>query len=278
MSTVNHAILLTCALFPLCSCKPDAGPAAEPDEPEAVANSHRLATEFPLLPIIEGPLWQKLLNAESAALDSEATKKLRSDATVEAGRITERLQQKHPFQREGSRSILGGIVHDKDTGKIEIPAIVCYPEEGDNRHPGELELILCSVSGRSHETLFTTDVRPLHLELLMHLAGYGKSPPASTFRVEVVIADHDAIPIESLIRSTGNDPLPERLLWEFSGSEFKDPYQPDMTGDFLICWHAHDSVLRVRHEKISSGEIKLKPAPHPELKQNQAVTLVLTPE
>ncbi len=282
MRRIRAVILLSCALLSFVSCKPNAATHddAQPEavaKPESLKASEKLATEFPLLPIIEGPQWQKLQRAEAVASDLEATDEQRSDAAAETTRIMELLQKRHPFQQDGNRITLGGIVYDKQSGKIEIPVTVCYPRVGDNRHPGELEVILCAVTGRSHETLFTTATRPLHLELLMHLAGYHKSPPASTFKVEVIIPDHDAIPIEALIASADGDPLPERLLWEFSGGEFKDPYLPDMTGDFLICWHAHESVLRIRHEGIASGELKLKPVPHPALKQHQSAILVLSP-
>lgn len=278
MRKPGTAILLSCALFSFCNCEQDDAKPVHTDVAEVAQNSRKPASVFPLLPIIEGRLWKDLKQAETVASDLGASEKQRTDATLEAKRITDLLQERHPFRQEGNRTILGGIVYDKDSGNIEIPAVVHYPKEGDDRHPGELELILCSVSGRSHETLFTTDVRPLHLELLMHLAGYRKSPPASIFRVEVLIPDHYPIPVESLIRSAGSDPLPDRLLWEFIGSDSKDPYLPDMTGDFLICWHAHESVLRILNEQIASGKIKLNPATHPALKQNQPVKLVLSPE
>ena len=270
--------LLACALLVIGSCEHDDPRSVEaaPADPREV--SRRLAAEFPLLPVIEGTLWRQLEEAEDLASNPGSTESQREEATAGIHRITDRLQEKHPFRQEEQRTMLGGIVHHKESGKIEIPVAVCFPKESDSRHPGELELILCATTGRSHETLFTTDARPLHLELLMHLAGYRKSPPSSTFRVDVVIPDHDPIPIESLIRSADGDPLPERLLWEFSGGEFTDPYLPDMTGDFLICWHAHESVLRIRHEGIASGEIKLKPVAHPALKQNQPATLILSPE
>ncbi len=277
MRRMRAAVLIAGTLLSFSSCKPNASPPAKASEPESLQGSRKLATEFPLLPIIEGQLWQKLQHAEAVTSDPAATAEQRSDASVEVTRITELLQKRHPFQQDGNRITLGGMVYDKKSGKIEIPVEVYYPREGDDRHPGELEVILCSVTGRSHETLFTTDARPLHLELLMHLAGYKKSPPASTFKLEVVISDHAAIPVESLIASADGDPLPERLVWEFSGGEFKDPYLPDMTGDFLICWHAHESVLRIRHEGIASGELKLKPIAHPALKQHQSATLVLSP-
>lgn len=269
--------LLGCALLSLGSCQKDDTPPATSDEEQRHPASQTLAARFPLLPIIEKSLWQQLQDAESVAADPEATQQ-HSKAEAEIDRITGLLQEKHPFEQDENRTTLGGIVYDKESGAIEIPVQAYYPRKDDDRHPGELEVILCSKTGRSHETLFTTDTRPMHLELLLHLAGYQKNPPASTFKIEIVIPDHEPIPIETFIESTDRESMPKHLHWEFSGGEFNDPYLPDMTGDFIICWHAHDSVLRIRNQKIASGELKLKVVPHPALKQNQPATLVLSPE
>ena len=216
------SILLSCGLFSLCSCKQnEAWPVEIPE---------KATTVFPLLPVIEPKLWAELKAAEATTADRAASEQQRAAASTEAKRITDLLEKKHPFHQDGNRTTLGRIVFLKDSGKIEIPAVVHYPKVGDDRHSDDLELILCSETGSAHETLFTTDVRPLHLELLMHLAGYKKSQPASTFKIEVVIPDHDPIPIETLISAIGNKALPERMLWEFSGSDSNDPYLPDASG------------------------------------------------
>jgi hypothetical protein len=248
------------------------------NSPEATPppQSEQLAINFPLLPLIEPSLWKKLLHAEGMIEQPSLPAASKDEAQTNIKKITAQLKQRHPFSQEKNSITLGGIRYDKSTRQIFIPASVQYPRAGDDRHPGELELILCSTTGRTHETLFVTKTRPLHLEVLLHLVGYQKSSPPSTFRVSVSITNHAPIPIEKLISASHGDTLPEQLTWEFSGSDFGDLYPPDLTGDFLICWHAHDSVMRVQHEKIASGEFKLGIIKHQLLEKNTPVTLVLS--
>lgn len=134
---------------------------------------------------------------------------------VRVAEIISWLEKEHPFLDEEDRMILGGIVFQKSSRHVIIPARVKYPDVGDNRHPGELELILCSNTGRTHE--------------------------------------------------------------EFSGSNFGDLYPPDSTGDLIIAWHAHDSVLRVDDEKIASGETKFTPKRPLDRDQDMPVKLILSP-
>lgn len=193
---------------------------------------------------------------------------------MEVQRLTGQLQSRHPFNADKESMELGDLIHNHVTRHLSIPAKVEFPKPGDERHPGEVELLLCTEAGRLHETLFVTHARPLHLELLLHLAGY---PRGSLFRIEAITADGTRIPVESLIRATGGDSLKSPLLWKFSGSDYQDLYYPDLSGDFAIFWHAHDSVLQVNHEGIASGTVKLAPAPHPKLRNGDPVTLELVP-
>ncbi|MGB1258481.1 MAG: hypothetical protein ACPG6P_00375 [Akkermansiaceae bacterium] len=273
--------LITLCCLPLSGCKPnktqenrESSP-SETTETVRKASSEELAKHFPLLPLIEPHQWQQLLAAEAVLEDGTQSDQQQSEAQDQITKITQLLRAAHPFHADPSSIELGGIRFDRTSRQITLPAEVIYPTQGDKRHPGELELILCSTTGRAHETLFITKARPLHLEVILHLAGFKKSTPMSTFGVHVSIPNHDPIPIETLIRSTGGDTLPNKMIWEFSGGDFNDLYPPDQTGDFLICWHAHDSVLRIRHEKIASGEIKLTTKKHPLLEKGTQVTIII---
>jgi hypothetical protein len=232
-----------------------------------------LVTHFPLFPIIEKSLWNQLLEAEGKL--ATVPESGREAASKEVVGLAEKLRSRHPFKAEGGRLELGGIVYDKAERRFSLPAQVEYPDPGDERHPGEVELLLCTEAGRLHETLFVTDARPLHLELLLHLSGHAKG---SRFRIEVVVADGTRIPVDSLVRATGGEVLESPLLWEFSGSDYKDLYSPDLSGDFAIFWHAHDSVLRVAHDGIGSGVTKLEAVPHPMLENGDPVLLELLPD
>lgn len=249
----------------------------KPQEPASVAPaaSRELAESFPLLPIIEKSLWSQLLEAEGKLTVGPASGREAADRDIT--RLTEKLRGRHPFKMDGARLELGGIVCDQAQGRFSVPARVEYPDPGDERHPGELELLLCTEAGRLHETLFVTDARPLHLELMMHLAGHAKGPQGNRFRIDVLTNNGARIPVESLVRAIGGESLDRPLLWEFSGSDYKDLYAPDLSGDFAIFWHAHDSVLRADHEGIASGVVKLEAVPHSELKEGDAVVLELIP-
>lgn len=257
-------LVLTGALW-LAACKRQEPETATPEA------SHELAANFPLLPVIEKSLWSQLLEAE------EKLSTAPESAKKEIDELAAKLRKRHPFKADGDRLELGGIACDKAQGRFTIPARVGYPDPGDDRHPGEVELLLCSEAGRVHETLFVTDARPLHLELLLHLSGHSKGTNGSHFHIDVITAEGARMPVDSLIRASDGEPLPSPLIWEFSGSDFNDLYPPDLSGDFAIFWHAHDSVLRVAHEGIASGEMKLEAVPHPGLKNGNPVTLELVP-
>jgi hypothetical protein len=242
----------------LASCSPGDDAGSEPQTPPPA--SEKLAANFPLLPVIEKNLWNQLLEAEREA------------DTKEAERIATQLSTRHPFIVGKETLELGNIIHDRESGRLRIPAKVEFPNPGNHRHPSEVELLLCTEAGRLHETLFVTDARPLHLELLLHLSGHAKN---SRFRIEVVTADGTRIPVDSLVRATGGEVLESPLLWELSGSDYNDLYSPDLSGDFAIFWHAHDSVLRVVHEGIATGVTKLEAVPHPALKNGDPMVLEL---
>lgn len=264
----SASVFLTGFLL-LAACKQQEPQTATP------AASRELAKYFPLLPIIEKSLWSQLLAAEKKLISSPETE--RDTVEKEIALLSEKMRSRQPFKVDGDRMELGGIVYDKAQDRFSLPAQVEYPDPGDGRHPGEVELLLCTMRGRLHETLFVTDARPLHLELLLHLSGHAKGGNGSRFRIDVITAQGARIPVDSLIRASDGEPLPSPLIWELSGSDFNDLYPPDLSGDFAIFWHAHDSVLRIKHDGIASGEMKLEPVPHPGLKNGDPVTLELVP-
>lgn len=251
----------------LCAC--DGGDApADPAEPEAgkCQSSEVLLEEFPLLPMAEPRRWSKLLEAEAEQPVTEESRK-----RVEA-QVAE-LRKLHPFSSDAEGLELGGIRYDYSSATIRLPAVVRYPDEGDERHPGELELLLCSEQGRMHETLFVSDLRPLHLELLLHLAGHRKGPGGSRFTIRILPPSGEPVAVRELVRRMDGRPWSGPLEWEFSGSAFDELYAPDLSGDFAIFWHAHDSVLRIRDGEIASGELKLRARRHPALPNGSGVTL-----
>lgn len=248
----------------LVSCE-RSDPPAEFEAPP-VSASETLLQEFPLLPMAEPRRWARLLEAE-------AEQPLTEDSRAKVDECVRELRRLHPFSSDERGMELGGIRYESETATFRLPARVRYPDEGDERHPGELELLLCSRQGRVHETLFESELRPLHLELLLHLAGYQKGADPSTFTIRVVAPSGESIAVRDLVKRMDGREWPGPLQWEFSGSDFDDPYAPDLSGDFAIFWHAHDSVLRIRDEAIGSGELKLRALPHAALPNGSEVVL-----
>ncbi len=64
---------------------------------------------------------------------------------------------------------LGDITINKKTREIEFPAIVNINQDT------LIEYILVNPEGRSHESLFVTDIRPSHLNIAFKLLGYKQS-------------------------------------------------------------------------------------------------------
>ncbi|MFM7181956.1 MAG: hypothetical protein ACKO2G_10900 [Verrucomicrobiales bacterium] len=272
---MRAVMILPAAGFLLFSCAPPQSVQEKPADLNPTAakstDSEALARNFPLLPLIEPVLWKELQEAEAKLATAFPSERVAADQAVTM--LSEKLRNRHPFKAEGSRLELGGIICDKKDGRLSLPAKVHFPDPGDERHPGEVELFLCAETGRTHETLFITQSRPLHLELLLHLCGHAKGEEGARFRIDVLTGDGIRIPVHSLLRAKGEEKLPDPLSWEFSGSDYKGVYSPDLSGDLAIFWHAHDSVLRVAHEGIASGEVKLEAVPHHSLKNGDHVVL-----
>jgi hypothetical protein len=258
--------MMACGLFLACDrhASRDEGTARSP---EAVPASEMLLREFPLLPVAEKKRWARLQEAE-------AVRPVTNESREQVDELVEELRRLHPFSSDAAGFELGGIRYDATGRTFRLPARVCYPDEGDERHPGELEVMLCTERGRVHETLFVTEVRPLHLELLLHLAGYRKG--VSRFTARIVPASGEPVAVREMVRRMDGREWTGPVEWEFSGSGFDDLYAPDLSGDFAIFWHAHDSVLRVADEEIGAGMVKLKPVRHPALANGDSVALEFT--
>ena len=244
----------------------------------AVLLSDQLIHDFPLLPLIEKRLWQTLLDQEKQAADSSATDEDRQQAEQQIQRLSEQLQSLHPFSQNKNTITLGQISYHRESGRIEFMARVNNLETQRKGDQEGIEVIVCTPNGRTHESLFVSDVRPLHLEILLHLAGYSKLENASQFQILISIPTHDLIRVDELLVAQHGSTLPPSMLWEFSGSSFKNLYQPDLTGDLIISWHAHDSALISHDPKIASHETRLLATPHPALKPDMVVKIILAPD
>ncbi|GAA5497035.1 hypothetical protein Rhal01_03223 [Rubritalea halochordaticola] len=238
------------------------------------ATSQELAKGFPLLPLVEKAQWAELVRLEQAYAEVEPRDK--NALAPQINGIISKLREAYPFQVDGESIRLGEITYFKSTGRIEMPAKVTYPKLDQEGNIHELEVVLCTDKGRVHETLLMTEARPLHLELLLHLTGSKKQ--ASRYRVAVLLPGEEAIPLETLLKTTTGKALPDPLLFKFTGSAFQEGYRPDSTGDLVITWHAHDAVLQAVDEDIAQARTRLLVTRHPSLAEGMTVHLALVPE
>ena len=78
---------------------------------------------------------------------------------VDAEKLVEKLGN--------NRFKLGDIIIDKNTDSVRFPAKV-------NMNEGLLELLLCAPYGKTHESLFTTEVDAIHFNLALIMIGCEK--------------------------------------------------------------------------------------------------------
>ncbi|MFD2160583.1 hypothetical protein ACFSW8_16885 [Rubritalea tangerina] len=270
--------LATFVVVPACE-KPAAEGMDPPPQVEEVLlverehTSEALAAAFPLFPLVEKQRWGKLLDLEGEW--GEASEEARVRLAEEINALGDELAVRYPFSADSEGMRLGGIRYTRETGEIEIPAAVHYPKQDQEGKEYELEVVLCNERGRVHETLLLTDVRPLHLELMLHLIGHKKK--ATQYRLSIRLPDEPSIPLVRLLSSTSGEALPEPLAFTFSGSAFGESYGPDTTGDLIITWHVHDAVLQARDEGIAQARTRLLVKRDPRLEEGMAVRLVLEP-
>lgn len=194
----------------------------------------------PLLPKLEPELWKKLLAAE------ERLKNKTEAAQKEFLELAAKLTALHKLEKKEDEFILGGIIWNRKNNTISIPAKLKSPNPGM-----PLEVLLCQKKGRVHETLFVSDTRPLHLEVLLHMADFKRG---SLFEMTVE-GSGGAKNIEEFLSWKGKGR--EAVLWKFTGSEFGKEYIPDNAGEHIIVWSRHEAVLSIANNDFSSLKVPL---------------------
>lgn len=293
MKHFSFIFSLGCTLLIFSSCKNESNKtidnfsknitnsaSSQPDQTVKQQHSTLLVKHFPLLPIIEKKEWNALLRAEAEANNAKNTIKKRTKAAAQAQKIAKKIKNEHPFEIDETNISLGSIELNKKTREIKIPATLTYPEKDREGNTYPIELILCTEQGRIHETLFTTQARPLHLELLLHLNGCKKLAPTiqnpTLFSLSIELPNAQRIPVEELLSTEKNKVLKNRMYWEFSGANYKNTYAPDYAGDMIITQHTQESVLRIKDANIAKGNTLLHAIQHSELEKNMKIKLILT--
>lgn len=202
-------------------------------------SSQAIQSYNPLLPKLEPELWKQLVESEKKMSEGNADGKKVFLLTAE------KLTSLHRMERSTNKISLGGIELNLLTKEISLDAKIKYPDGMP------LEVILCQQKGRNHETLFITETRPLHLEILLHMAGYKKGDLLDM----KVKGENRAVDLNDFLHWKKKSEDKRPVMWKFTGSEFGKEYIPDNAGEQVIVWSRNEAVLEVDREEFTSLEI-----------------------
>ncbi len=138
----------------------------------------------------------------------------------------------------GTRQRLGRIEFDKATREIQLPAAV-------NMTKGLLEYVLVSEKGKLHESLLSTPVGPLDLNVVLLLLNYAPAPewhvpPAKPKPLEAVApaaklacyirfknaeGAEETVPAETWVNDLRTKKAAAASPWVYNGSNFNDEHQ-----------------------------------------------------
>lgn len=110
---------------------------------------------------------------------------------------------------------LGGILFDAKTREVRLPAVM------NLREGGPTEYLLVHESGKVHEGILTTKVRPLELQIVLKLLRYrgGEGDLFDSF----LPAEEQRRKIEAGAKSERGDALSLTVVWEKDGKTHEHP-------------------------------------------------------
>lgn len=169
---------------------------------------------------------------------------------------------------EGNKFKLGDIVIDKNANSIRFPAKI-------NMHEGVIELLLCSPYGKTHESLFVTDVDAIHLNLALIMIGckagerkvseQGQNiiPEGTLVTIEISYKEDEKDKEEKIIRAEDwildkkqNKPM-AHTNWVYTGSFVsKDgEYMAKLTGTYIVTFHDPYTIIDIPLEEGADDTI-----------------------
>lgn len=174
---------------------------------------------------------------------------------------------------------LGHIILDRKNNEISFFAKINSPSTS------QMEVLICGVRGRDHESVFITDASPFQIQLMLYLLGakddvkrQQKYKKGSLIQIDVEWVDAKGEkkrePVESWVLDLRTKKPMKRRGWFFSGSNFIDGvYQAEGTGNIALLYtDREDSVLDNADPESLSDTIfgmnlqKFKPNPNSEVK------------
>ena len=239
---------------------------------------------------LAGARWinvEKLIsNAKKSSADGEGGKAAKY--YNDAGKLLACIIKEHPYKKLQNGSIqLGLITLDTNKKMLSFPAKVTYHREMP------VEVILCRPnSDRNYETLFTSEMRPLHLQTLLYLAGFvngaiSKNSKKASQGAKLTLLIRYKSAKDGKVRSVNvNDMLInsdagrklEHFPWIFVGSNiYHGKLVADLTGESIISWCVSPAVIEPSNEKIASGEEHIDVNAPADLPDKTDVTFIIKP-
>ncbi|MGL4853906.1 MAG: YdjY domain-containing protein, partial [Lentisphaeria bacterium] len=154
-----------------------------------------------------------------------------------------------------------------------------------------IEVMISTDRGRLHETLFTTQARPFHLQTMLIAMGAENGARIPTeqanqgdfLKVEVEWKNAktgkiNRQPIEHFVVDDKNKPiLISEKRWVFVGSEIDDSaFLADWTGDMLVNYSIGSGVIDCAEEDISSAKLPLHSNFPAELIEGSEVKVIIS--
>ncbi|MEM1294872.1 MAG: YdjY domain-containing protein [Verrucomicrobiota bacterium] len=161
---------------------------------------------------------------------------------------------------------LGTIEFDSDTREIRFPGVV-------NMTQGILEYVLVHVNGKDHESLFTTEISPTELNIVLKLLRFktgdgdlfhGFYPPGELPDFEPLGDGIDMFatwpgsienPVYELIRDEKGDGAMSPLPWIYNGSEVVNGrFEAEYEGSFFAIYRDPLALFNTQHPRAIDDE------------------------
>lgn len=200
-------------------------------------------------------------------------------------------------QLDETRFEIGKIVFDKKSREIRFPAAV-------NMTEGQLEYLIVHENGKIHESLLTTKISPLNLNLAFTLLRY--TPSRELYAVETPeggktvkpqdvpaeVRDGSRVGIEVEWKENGKDrrlPINEWIQhgttsksmdsgpWVYGASEsFEGKYIPETSGDIAAIFLSNAAILNYPGKDNGNDDV-WTPFPKRVPESGTAVTVIISP-
>ena len=152
---------------------------------------------------------------------------------------------KSPVKRISATEYQIGLVAvDRAKREARIPAKV-------NMTEGLVELLICTSFGKTHESVFVTEAKPIHIQTALLLlgaragkAGAASKPPGDRF--EILVAEEGKAPSHGerfVWHEKGKRPM-ARTAWVFTGSRIREgQFMADIDGSIVATYHDPLAIL-----------------------------------